>query len=161
MKDSPIETFAEAKRSGQYHPETEKNWPENKPSTKIDPEEVFGSEVPIFSEPIYSFEDLRTPTKTDWFHTVMLILIFAAVLFIAIIGRNITINTKTAAVASPKVITKVVTKIKTKLKKVYITKTSDKWRHKLCYIYRDWNACLAYKKDLPFVARIGRKDIPR
>lgn len=48
---------------------------------------------------------------------------------------------------------------KTKVKKVIVASRKDHWRKKLCYGYGDWNACLAYKKGLPFRARVGRSDL--
>lgn len=48
---------------------------------------------------------------------------------------------------------------KTKVKKIYVAQKSSKWREKLCYAYGDWNACLAYKENLPARARVGRMDL--
>ena len=145
---SPLETYAEAKRSGKYHPITEKNWPtEKKVNNGLVLDEPVGAEV-ILPTPIIKSYGTTSTGETNYHKWIQTIGVLIILILLAFLAFRTTPDHKS-----------VVYKDRVKIKKVYISKSTGKWRKKLCYTYRDWNACLAYKKNLPFVATIGRKDL--
>lgn len=152
-----LEEFAEAKKSGRYHPATLENWPEK---SDVIPD-VISPNTPPLTSPIYEEKPEKNRIYTNnknnlnWFNYS--IIAWLIILTIAIIMLH-NKKTQTTALtpfkeAPPKVI------LKTKVEKVYVAKSDDKWRKKLCYGYGDWNACLAYKTNLPFRSRVGRTDL--
>jgi hypothetical protein len=146
---SPLEEYAEAKRSG-IHPETEKNWPD-KPITEDDEEPTIVPPIkpPVIDRPV----TVQPPSSKLLVTTIVGFLITIALLVYLIINSR---NNDTAQLykeAPPKIV------YKTKVRKIYVTKASDKWRKKYCYESGNWDACLAYKTNLPLRARIGRNDL--
>jgi hypothetical protein len=142
---SPLETYAEAKRSG-THPDTLANWPDK-------PEELPVHTPLAPAEPITaSFpkpqRDWATPITA--IHIVVTLLLAAAVIWLFYSDSDLNgSNAMTPKEAPPQ----------TKVQKVYIVKSSNKWRKKYCYETGNWNACLAYKTGLPLRARVGRTDL--
>lgn len=147
MSKTPIEEFAEAKRSGRFHPETLKNWPEPESDENKSPN-------PQKPSPIYEEKPKKVRTYTKYIHyafAAWLLILTIAILILHWPNRDNSTASKPFKEAPPVA--------KAKIKKVYVTKTSDKWRKKLCYGYGDWSACLAYKTGLPSRARVGRTDL--
>jgi len=157
---SPLETYAEAKRSGVYHPETEKNWP-TKTESDIDPVKIIeekkepdiGRPAPL---PVSSDGDSQKVSSGImvhlWCQSIGILIILIILAFLVFKPSPVVEKEKTPA-------PEIVYKDRVKVKKVYISSADDKWRKKLCYSYGDWNGCLAYKKNLPFRARLGRRDL--
>ena len=181
---TPLEELAEAKRSGKFHPETEKNWPTEDAKEKakevmadskvLDPEQdrpapkISVPKHTTFEPPYASNSAFREHVEEQFYWNAGFLLAILSILAILVLMNADKIDGKRPAPKSkeiskpfkeapPKVIKKVV-KVPT-VKKVYIAEENNAWRRKLCYAYGDWNACLAYKKDLPSRARVGRTDL--
>lgn len=190
---TPVEKYFEEKRSGKYHPETLKNWPEQTAQEKaaeimndskvLDPEQ----DRPLPKQPTQVTNlEKKIYTLQTWLVLVGIIL-FGVLIFIAVhfIDHKKAEPVKTSEIfkeapPKPKIVykTKVVTKVKKVIPREYRIarenlatarlriqrlvdeqKENQSWRKRLCYEYGDWNACLAYKKNLPLRARVVRIDL--
>jgi hypothetical protein len=161
---SPLETYAEAKRSG-THPDTLENWPDK-------PEEIpVHTPIGPTPEPI---KPLDVEIKSPWYfspaieiiHLIITLTLVFAVLWLFQYDKDINGTAQLLKEAPPKVSetkriykTKHSVRYKTKVKRVYVAKNSGKWRKRYCYETGNWDACLAYKTNLPLRARIGRTDL--
>jgi hypothetical protein len=152
---SPLETYAEAKRSG-THPDTLENWPDQ-------PENIAAHTPAAAAPAIPTVQDAPAPaaSRREFYfsvlHFILSIILLLAVLWL--FWTDSDINGSSAQLykeAPPKIIYK--TRTRTKVVKQY-AQTASKWRKKLCYEYGDWDSCLAYKTNLPLRARVGRTDL--
>lgn len=197
---TPLEELAEAKRSGKFHPETEKNWPEQTAKEKakevmedskvLDPEQdrpTFKPEEVVLRVPYVDWSEYRAFVKEQFYWNVGLLLTVFSILVVLVLMNADKIDGKRPAPktnasqpfkeAPPKIIKKIVKVpvVKKVIPREYrvarenlatarlriarLMENNDEWRRKMCYAYGDWNACLAYKKDLPSRARVGRSDL--
>jgi len=161
---SPLEEYQQEKRSGLYHPDTEKNWPTKQvdpypDSTIIEPPAptpVVEIERPV---PAASNVVVAQPSDIIWIHIfLIIILVLQLISLYGILSNKAPVVEAKPAVAQVMYKTHYKTLYKTKVKKIYVA-ASPIWRKTLCYKYGDWNACTAYKKDLPWRARLGRTDL--
>lgn len=180
---TPLELYQQNRRSGKYHPETEKNWPtksdistasEVQEDSKVldDPYDIPPPKTTTAPGPNYASADrlahidfesqankLNLNLLTIRLDSFFSIQVFWNVVFIfAITALFIGMVILHKERPAPKPQTKTVYR-KAPAKKVLVTRTDDKKRREMCYVYGDWNACLAYKKNIPFRARVGRTDL--
>ncbi len=204
MSMSPVEEFAEARRSGKY----DTDWPD-KPEhiaahNPTDPQSHNPTDQQTEWEPLEnhsyiceeSWKKNRIKAKSSEKkkpYDVVLGIIFGVWLLILSIVVFVHIQEKhhhshkekETSAAVKKAPAKIVYKTRYKTKKIKVVETpkdyretkenlatakatiarmmerdaEDTWRKKLCYGYGDWDACLAYRKNLPLRARVGREDL--
>lgn len=199
---SPVEEFAEARRSGLY----DREWPEKPeeiaahnptgPQSHNEDEDYLAIKESLERQRIRQQVEKeqrisrldeerskknRTNTKgaTDTVLFIILavwLLIVSIVLFVHI-NENVHVDKKTKkeVVYKTRYKTKKIKVVevpkdyretkenlataKQRIRRLIARNARDTWRKKLCYGYGDWDACLAYKKNLPLRARVGREDL--
>ena len=164
QNNSPLETYAEAKRSG-THPETLKNWPDKPDKIAVHTPTQGPAQAPAPKPTPKQVVTALTSSAMLFsiLHFILSLLLLLAVLWIFQNDPDINGTAQLLKEAPPQVIYKtkhsVRYKIKTKVQKVYIAKSTDEWRRRYCYEVGNWDACLAYKDNLPLRARVGRTDL--
>lgn len=165
---SPLEQYQQDRRSGLFETTTEAEpVPATKPMSEaahdVVNDEVLkvgqsaAKTVKAIYKDVQELEE-RVQSMDRW------IMALGAIALIAVAGAILAIflllkDTPIQVQREQPVKTKIVTQTKVQKLKVMVANGDDKWRRKACYLYRDWQACLAYKSDLPSVVRVGRDDL--
>ena len=158
---TPLELYHQEKRSGRFDNKPTPEPPQDSaaPETRKEPVSVALpdprlEQVETLKAIYRDVQELEGKLQTNrWITAVLVILWLIGVAWASYSLMNT--PKEVVRVEVPK--TRVVDK--TKVKKVYIAQKNSKWRERLCYDYGDWIACLAYKKNLPARARVGRLDL--
>lgn len=149
---SPLEEFHQKKRSGLYEDTVsgQDTIEDPRPKTKTHDPRTFKDNVAVvirgFTKDLMELE--RKLANTQDFVMKLLVAVIL-LLFVILFCAYKILSSDSKPLATTKTIKE----------KVYVKSSEDKWRKKYCYETGDWNACLAYKENLPARARVGRWDL--